>query len=984
MALANAKAHVNLNGKDYILIEESYEKRAQQPFTARFATGDPTEGDNSFWQFLSQRGWVSEGQEIFSVVNNFRQSSGWDIRGNQAGSLGHPRIGFGIENLSLLSTPPVPYSVVGALLIDDFASGTIDWTKWNDGGPGGDAACDLESTGGYGSRTGYDGVIVDGPVGFQPTYHAVGIPDDGFGNPFSTDGAGQTWYKEMSITPGSDPGDSNVPARGMTINLGGTSWFTSLGAKTYQYSGGSHTAYSKSTRSLRIYQIGKTGLSMGNTGDYSFDLQVNHTVSQIHAAFAFLMDGSGGGGYVLEISGAQAVTAKLIKTTKANAWDNTADTVLKTWTLTAHDGIVTNLKLSLAAGVFTLKQDGSTVSGGTVTDTTYSSGNTIRYVTAHCTAGTTTIGNINIPGTGGSAASVAGKFLHYNNKLMVAYKANTISAFIFTDLVAASIASNLPAITHLNANDICVWNRDGDPSGGSNSVTGQCAFLCAVAGQTLNIYRDTTIVYTVSITAFGGLIVPVDSNTLLVIGTAAANSGAIVIDRLSFTANTWTLARSLGTTIDTIHLDGGVSGQLVNSFAFDANGTLFFASNDLSGVAGMMPSRCFQITATDLLAVNLTVSSQTSVPDFVVRGIAGLYNSLNIYLPFAIYLLGASIEGNDAYPAIMRYPGELVYKSTKSHSLGGSTAELFNFGIGALWATSKCIRFLSANDDDSWDPIVDLDVDQFFREVASFNSGQFGYANPNTLAIAEWSGRHYLLNAQAGTLQRTANVRGGLGTDFDTAHPQGSCIVKLSDMGRNTSLINKSLFAVYLELSEALPASTTFRAYVDPSNSLGWSIGNNDIVITVNGIVVGIMTSADCVPNSGGLIRKEIILPFEMTCSIFTPRIHANAAGTWTGFLKYFMLKYVPSQFKKRAWGFGIRATKRLKMGDGSHEQRTPAAMFADIEAAWASNTPLVFIDVDGVSYSVIVTDFKQKRPLLPIDRLTESEAFYFVEVLEV
>src|ERR1035437_9776544 len=146
MASATPQAHIQLNGKNYVLIEESYEQRAQQPFPARSATGDPTEGDNSFWQFLSQKGWVSEGQEIMQVVNNYRQSSGWDMRGNQAGSLGHPRIGYGIETLPLLNTIASPFSAIAAHTFDDFASGSINWSLWNDGDPfsvGWDAACAL-------------------------------------------------------------------------------------------------------------------------------------------------------------------------------------------------------------------------------------------------------------------------------------------------------------------------------------------------------------------------------------------------------------------------------------------------------------------------------------------------------------------------------------------------------------------------------------------------------------------------------------------------------------------------------------------------------------------------------------------------------------------------------------------------------------------------------------------------------------------------
>ncbi len=377
-----------------------------------------------------------------------------------------------------------------------------------------------------------------------------------------------------------------------------------------------------------------------------------------------------------------------------------------------------------------------------------------------------------------------------------------------------------------------------------------------------------------------------------------------------------------------------------------------------------MPSKVYTITSTDLLATNPTISSATTIPSFVVRGLAPIYSTVSSTT--TICLMGALVEGNNAYQAVMRYPGTLVYRSTKGRTIsGGTAAELFNMGIATFWPSSKSIQFLSSTDADSWDPIVELDTDQFLREVASFNSKQFSYNDINTLAICEWNGRFYCFNGQRGTIHRTLAIRGVLGTDFDSGNSHGSLILKLSDMGRNTSLINKSLFSVIVEVSEPL---TT----------------NYDLTVTVNDIVVGTITAADTVQTSGGLYRKEIVLTSELTASIFTPKIIAGQDNPWTGYVKFVMLKYVPTQFKKRAWGMGIRATKRLVMGDGAPQARTAAQMFADIEAAWASNTPISFIDVDGTTYTVIVTDFKQKRPLLQIGVQSDNESFFFIEVLEV
>ncbi len=954
MGLANEKAHVVLNGKSYILIEESYEKRAQQPFTARFATGDPTEGDNSFWQFLSQKGWVSEGQEIFQTTTNFRQSCGWDMRN------GRPRIGYGIESLPLLNPIASPYSLIAAHTLDDMASGTMNWTLWNDGGPSGNGGLIAAQAGAFGCRSGYSSAESD----TLPHYAHLG------GSSFTYyQGNNQGAGAILGGTPSPlvDPGAvTSIPARGTTLAVAERIWYENLGsvAAWSGSAGDTPIAFNPTYHVHRIveqiYQVGMTGLLLAASGDYSFDVFIRNSVNIIQCAVGFMLS-TAGGGYVLEISGAGGTTAKLFKTTKANAWDNTADTLLKTWTTSSVIGSKTTFKVSIAAGVFSLYQDGVLVGGGTATDSSYTTGDCIRFTTSYCSTGDITVSNFVIPASAASASSATGKFIHYNNQLILAYNANGVSPFIFTDLIGRSQASNIPQITHLNCRDAVVWYRDADPSGGLNSVTAKSGFLCAVAGTTLNVYSGTTIAYTVSTNSNGGLVIPINSTTLLVIGLSAENSGLICIDRFIFTANTWTLAST-----KTIHLDGGVAGQVVNSYAFDENGTIHFASNDLSGTIGGMPSRVYEITSTDVLATNPTISNVTTIPDFIVRGIAGLANTTNNSKPLAIYLLGAYLEGNYAYASVLRYPGTTVYRSTKGHPISGGTAgELFNLGVATYAATSKSIRFLSATDADSWDPVIELDVDQFVREVASFHSGQMDTLNPNTVAITEWNGRFYCLNAQAGTIRRTLPTRGGLGTDFDASNPLGSIILRLSDMGRNTSLISKSLFSVVIEVSEPLVAS-------------------HNLTITVNGVTVGNVTAADTAADTSGICRKEIILSSELTASIFTPRIIAGQDNPWNGYVKFLMLKYVPTQFKKRAWGFGIRATRHLKMLDGSRESRTPAQIFADIEAAWASNTPMTFIDVDGVSYNVIVTDFKQKRPLIATTKQADNEAFYFVELLQI
>jgi len=80
MALADNKFPVKLDGKGYILQEETYLKKPQEAFTPRFSTGDPSLGDLSFWQFFRQTDFTGGlGQKLFQVTNKFFRSAGWEV-----------------------------------------------------------------------------------------------------------------------------------------------------------------------------------------------------------------------------------------------------------------------------------------------------------------------------------------------------------------------------------------------------------------------------------------------------------------------------------------------------------------------------------------------------------------------------------------------------------------------------------------------------------------------------------------------------------------------------------------------------------------------------------------------------------------------------------------------------------------------------------------------------------------------------------------
>jgi hypothetical protein len=890
MALADAKSHVKLNGLNYILIEESYEKRAQQPFSARFATGDPSEGDNSFWQFLSQRGWTSEGQEKFETTTKYRQSAGWDIRD------GKPRLAKAATSLTLAAALPAQLGLVTggtAVLYEDFeAPSSIDATKWN-------------------------AIPENGNInqpGFYPKVATVASSRR------STSGLGFGGNNANT-----DPTD-RVPARS-------TGQYESLIGVNFTQNG-----------------VIRDDTTMSSTGEWEFIVYTNTSaVDKIHAAFVFCYGGSGG--YILEIYGADMNRARLIRSSAAfPTGDKTSDTIVKTFDGTG--GTTAPVGGSASARTYKITRNSSGnfevfengVSLGTVTDTTHSVARYVGYFTLvglttpsgsnPVTAQSTWIDDIKLPSLGSADAGVASNFVNYNNGLYTCWYTND-TIFTQTTLLAASVSSNLPLIMHINARDIAVWSRDGQPTASKNT------FLAATRGQVVRVYNASTQVFTGALTIYGSCVIPISSTVLVVLGTTGENNGVPAFEVLTFTAEAWTLSG----TQKVVTLDGNTQGMVVSSAALDSSGDLYFAVSDLSNSAGSLPSRLCIVTATDLIATRPTVTSALTFSDFVIRGIFAMAGT--------IYLHGARIRGTESFASVLKYPSTVMWESTLGKALYPNTAAInLNHGVAAVWKNVDNVLFLGMNDLALWDPVLRMDLSGNVLEVASFNSGQFSTAASNILAVAEWSGQFYLLNAQAGTIYRTGTSRGALGASFAT------CVLQLSDMGGNTALINKTLNSVIVELSAAMVSGETLS-------------------VIVNGTTVGTMVTADGT-------RKEIALSSELTSSTFTTKLSLLQSATWTGYVKAVMLKYVPTQFKKKAWGFGIRATKRLKFGDGSHESRTPSTMFSDIEAAWASNTPITFIDVDGTSYSVLITDFKQKRPLLSIDRQSGNESFYFVEALEV
>lgn len=831
--LANSQYDILLNSKGYLLVEESRRKKAQQAFSPRFSTGDPSYTDLSYWQFLAQESWVGgEGQDILSALTKYKQSSGWDTRADK------PRLGFGYSQLTLLNNPPAPAAGSDALIFDDFEADLSKWSR--------DAGIQIET---YlsGRRCANVNSSIDDDVN-QSMWTAQTF-------------AYGTWRLDMATTLTSSPGTDGA-----------------------------------------------------------------------YAEFWFLRK-SNADSYRLIIKGSSMGTWVLVKQV------NGIDTTLATLTATGYVDQFTQVKVVRENdGTFTVYQDG--VSLGSVIDAEITTCDETRFVLLNgFNQVTFAIDNVYFPtNVAQGNAGAAAKAVLYDHDIYYCYTTADAN-FTFTQIKERSLANNIPGIWHCNARDLIVWSRDQEPTTDGSAATSKNLYLVAGRDNTIKIYKaDRSLVETVTTTVFIGGIVPINSTTLLVIGGQSEYDGKASFEIVSFASGTFTQTQKV------FRADGGGQGIMCNSYAIDSNGIVYVAQSDFTNTPGTIPSRIFRFSSTDITATRPTITAVDTIPNLKVRGLFSQNGN--------VYLYGAVVDWPNAYNAIVKFPGTFVYKSTKAnalHPLDDSIA--FNYGVQTVFKGLTGTLFLSSTDLNKWDPLLEIQIDETIHEVAAFSSGSFDYDAPNPLAVAEWGGHFYLIRSKDQAVDRTGDSRGSFPSTYADMR------LEFSDFGGNTQLINKTLYSVTVELSEAMPVSKPL--YVD-----------------INGTNVGNIASTDGT-------RKEIVLASELTASSFRPTLRALYDNTWQGYVKRLILRYIPTQFKKKAWAFGVRATRNLRRIDGTFETKTPSTMVSDLWTAWSTNTPITFVDIDGTSYSVIVTDIDEREPLINRDS-NKMEALVFLEVLEV
>ncbi len=512
-----------------------------------------------------------------------------------------------------------------------------------------------------------------------------------------------------------------------------------------------------------------------------------------------------------------------------------------------------------------------------------------------------------------------------------------------------TVTSALVGIRHINARCAAIWQRVGPGTFGTGSDTSNyliaAIYDAGLPGWRIIVYDAYFNVVGNNGLVSGGMrpncIIPLTADKYLAICYNTAGNKPLQFMRHEWTANAWTAVTS------PMGHSGNFPFTVSPHWAMDSSAAIYFVgiSDTPDASSEHFQSAVGIMTATDALnSSGALLSEKVVYNDHYLTGAVSVNGT--------VYLIGARIIRNGSgtlyKPTVLKFPNTTVWESTESSA---TLTDVLPLGISQV-SRSEAMFVSAKKGSGRYQSIMRVGPNDVVEEIFSVKERD-NTTDRHITALARVGRSLYAYDQSQSVFYQADN---------DPANPAGTTsntrTLLTSEYGGNTPLITKTLYKINVSLSEAMPASQT-------------------MTVIVNGTTAGTIVTADGT-------EKSITLATEITATDFEVTFSVPGTSTWQGEIEQLTLQYVPTQFKKRAWGFGIRATKRIKFGDGSHESRTPTTMFADIEASWASNIPVTFIDVDGVSYSVLVTDFKQKRPLLQMDRLSEQESFFFLELLQI
>ena len=553
-----------------------------------------------------------------------------------------------------------------------------------------------------------------------------------------------------------------------------------------------------------------------------------------------------------------------------------------------------------------------------------------------------------------TGAYITVQTLVWGNNIYVVYPTGDSAALTITQILARSTTTGVPNIYHINAYNAAPYYSI---AGGLNN------HLLLIHGKSLRaIDMAHSTISTATINHYGVALSVVETSKVIVAGMDGAGTfdnanPKPTLERVRYSGTDFTVGD-----LDALLMAGisGTTAQFLNCACQDSNGTIYFALVDYPGsmtAANLGASRNHAI-------VRITTADATAADgSFHMSSINEVQNMRIAYLASVngtVYIMGWIPEtGNFGRRAVWSFPSTLLWSSQKRKELTGSD---FSAYYNTAYACLDSLICIGENDDSSYRPILNIDLAGNIQETASVDlrHTQSSTVDTHPMGVCQFSGHFYVIDSANNFLYRSDRVR----KTASMTGPGGASLaaptyktLTLSKLGGNTPLINKSFYKFILEISEALPV-------------------DGQLIVSINGTEVGTMLPADGT-------RKEFEAAAELTASFFQPSLKAPSGMEWNGCIERIAVQYIPTQLKKLSWGFAVRAHKSLKLINGQFEQRTPDEIIADLKAAWASNVPLEFIDLDGEEYSVVVTEFKARQPL-NADKRKDREFLVSLEILEI
>lgn len=496
-----------------------------------------------------------------------------------------------------------------------------------------------------------------------------------------------------------------------------------------------------------------------------------------------------------------------------------------------------------------------------------------------------------------------------------------------------------------------VWQRQAQVSdGGSARFLAVAVNATATVGSKITCYgTDWIVKLQQTLTGLWEIqsLAPLSVDRILAIGTGykvAAGSSHLAFALMSMTNASWTVASVVES------YSGEFPNNVLPNAVFDASGTLYFAGTEGTPITSdHVGSAVGLMTSTDAtLTGGPRLSEIVNYPDFLITGIVSING--------VIYLIGTRLlrqaGSNKLQHQVVQFPDTVIWRSR-------ATVSTATRPIGMIKAVSQESRheayFIAPSSYDDGDLIMRI------NSSGVCEVGNLPHITPSTtsglentwMGVVRVGGGFYAYEAKS-----QAFYKASLRQDVALLG-LNKRILELSAFGANTPLIEKTTYAVIIQLTKPLLPDSTFT-------------------VKVNETEIGTMTSADGA-------SKEIKAPsgLNITATTFTIKIECPAGATWPGELVRVSLRFVPTQFKKHAWGLAVRCDMNQMLLNGQREGLTAEQKFQLIETAWKANQPIEYVDVDGTSYSVLVTEYSRRRPLIATNP-KRRESIVSLELLEV